>query len=66
MKSTEPWESTVTVPLQPWPQGSRTIGYVNPFSGGVWWDEQHKPKPCFRAWSLRDCVHVCVTACIRA
>jgi len=50
LKATEPWESTVQVAEQDWPQNSRTIGYANPFSGGVVWDEQHKPVPSYRAW----------------
>ena len=50
LKATEPWESTVQVAEQDWPQNSRTIGYANPFSGGVVWDEQHKPSPSYRAW----------------
>ena len=50
LKATEPWESTVQVAEQDWPQNSRTIGYANPFSGGVVWDEQHKPAPSYRAW----------------
>lgn len=49
LPATEPWESTVQVPQNDWPQSSRTIGYANPFSGGVWWDETHRP-PCYRAW----------------
>ena len=50
MRATEPWETMRTVPKQNWVQGSRKIGYAQPFSGGVWWDDSHQPKPCYRAW----------------
>lgn len=50
LRATEPWEATRQVPKASWPQGSRAIGYANPVSGGVWWDERHEPKPCFRVW----------------
>ena len=50
MHATEPWEALNTVPNQSWPQTSRTIGYAQPFSGGVWWDEACQPKACYRAW----------------
>jgi hypothetical protein len=50
LRATEEWEASATVPQSDWPQNSRAIGYANPFSGGVWWDEQHVPKPSYRAW----------------
>jgi hypothetical protein len=48
--ATEPWEAMRSVPNQSWPQASRAIGYAQPFSGGVWWDDAHRPRACYRAW----------------
>jgi hypothetical protein len=54
MRAEHPWEALNQVKSQSWPQGSRALGYAQPFSGGVWWDEKHQelgqPKPCYRAW----------------
>ena len=50
LMATEPWEAMASVKNQSWPQASRAVGYAQPFSGGVWYDEQRSPRPCYRAW----------------
>jgi hypothetical protein len=50
LKATHPWEAKQngTSPVDPgFPQSGNAIGYAQPFSGGIWFDEE---RDLYRAW----------------